>query len=183
MILLARNVRCAPRSESREASASFVAERRELRIAHTPPAVELFDNELAVKEELQFRRSEFSGKLNCRDDRLPLRNVVRGCPDRGGDGGIRLRGRVIGAVTRRVVECNANGCRARIPSACAVRSTDQRAHRALAARTDRRRNLEDRLRDVDSARAGVNAVEGGATAPDAIFVAQDLQALLCPLVT
>jgi hypothetical protein len=174
MILLARNVRCAPRSESREASASFVAERRELRIAHTPPAVELFDNELAVKEELQFRRSEFSGKLNCRDDRLPLRNVVRGCPDRGGDGGIRLRGRVIGAVTRRVVECNANGCWARIPSAGAVRSTDQRAHRALAARTDRRRNLKDRLRDVDSTRTGVNAVEGGATTPDTIFVAQDV---------
>jgi len=63
MILLARDMRCAPHGKPREASARFVAERRELRIAHTPPAVELFDNELAVKEELQFRRSEFSGKL------------------------------------------------------------------------------------------------------------------------
>jgi hypothetical protein len=174
MILLARNMGCAPRGKSRKSCARFITERRELRIAYTPPAVELLNNELAVKEELQFRCSEFSGKLNCRYDRLPLRNVVRSCPDRGGDGGIRLRGRVIGTVTRRVVECYANGCWARIPSAGAVRSTDQRAHRALAARTDRRRNLKDRLRDVDSTRTGVNAVEGGATAPDAIFVAQDV---------
>jgi hypothetical protein len=48
MILLARNMGCTPRGKSRKACARFIAERRELRIADTPPAVELLNNELAV---------------------------------------------------------------------------------------------------------------------------------------
>jgi hypothetical protein len=52
MILLARYMCRTPHSKPREASARFVTERRKLRIAHTPPAVELLNNELAVKEKV-----------------------------------------------------------------------------------------------------------------------------------
>jgi hypothetical protein len=52
MVLLARDMRRAPNGKPREARARFVTERRKLRIAHTPPAVELLDNELAVKEKV-----------------------------------------------------------------------------------------------------------------------------------
>jgi hypothetical protein len=50
MILFARNMRCAPCGKSREASARFVTERGELRIAHSPTTVELLYYELAIKE-------------------------------------------------------------------------------------------------------------------------------------
>jgi hypothetical protein len=98
MILFARDVRSTPHSESRKSSARFVTERRELRIAHSPTTVELLHYELAIKKQSQLRRSELSGKLNRRDERLPLRHIVRRGPDRSGDGGVRLCRRVISAV-------------------------------------------------------------------------------------
>ena len=61
MILFARNMGRAPHGKSCETSARLIAERRELRITHPPPPVELFNNELAVQEELKLRCSELSG--------------------------------------------------------------------------------------------------------------------------
>src|SRR4051812_3795465 len=44
-------------------------------------------------------------------------------------------------------------------------------------------HLGDRLRDLDTARAGVRAVERGAAAPHAVLVVEDFEALLARFVT
>src|SRR4051812_45326172 len=44
-------------------------------------------------------------------------------------------------------------------------------------------DLLDRLRDLDPARAGVRAVEGGPAAPDALALVEDLQPILAGVIT
>ena len=53
---------------------------------------------------------------------------------------------------------------------------------ASAAEDQRALHFLDRLGDLDAARAGLGAVEGGAAAPHALLVVEDLQALVGALV-
>ena len=57
-----------------------------------------------------------------------------------------------------------------------------RACRLCLPLDDRRADLEDRLGDVDPARAGVGAVEDRPAAPDAVLVGEDLEPLVAALV-
>jgi hypothetical protein len=86
-----------PHSESRKSSARFVAEWRQLRIAHAPAPIQLLYDELAIKEKVELGGSKFSGELNCGDERLPLRHVVRCGTDRSRNRGVWLCRRVISA--------------------------------------------------------------------------------------
>ena len=84
-ILLTRHMACAPMREARQAFQCLIAEWSKLGVAHTPTALQLLNDKLAIQEQINLARAEFRSKVNRRHHSAPLCNVIRGGADRCGD--------------------------------------------------------------------------------------------------
>ena len=62
-----------------------VAEWSKFGVAHTPTALKLLNDKLAIQEQINLARAEFRSKVNRRHHSAPLCNVIRSGADRCGD--------------------------------------------------------------------------------------------------
>jgi hypothetical protein len=68
--------------EARQAFQRLIAEWSKFGVAHTPTALKLLNDKLAIQEQVNLTCAKFRSEVNRRNNRTPLCNVIRGGADR-----------------------------------------------------------------------------------------------------
>jgi hypothetical protein len=94
--------------KARQTFECLIAQWGKLCVAYTPAALQLFNDKLAIKQQIDLTCAEFRSEVNRRHHSTPLCNVICGCADccrdRGNGRGIWI----IRSGQRGVIQCNAN---------------------------------------------------------------------------
>jgi hypothetical protein len=84
-VLLTRHMACTPMREARQAFQRLIAEWSKFGVAHTPTALKLLNDKLAIQEQVNLTCAKFRSEVNRRNNRTPLCDVVCRRADRCGD--------------------------------------------------------------------------------------------------
>jgi hypothetical protein len=75
-VLLTRHMACTPMREARQAFQRLIAEWSKFGVAHTPTALKLLNDKLAIQEQVNLTCAKFRSEVNRRHHSAPLCDVV-----------------------------------------------------------------------------------------------------------